>query len=311
MYDKVRLWLPKMSNTPDITPHLERAKIQTDLDTGEVCAVGYLDCLKVLDHTGGYQIIGSMSKFFNGSNIFPLDRATTAQALEKLADGLHCDCSIAKVTSLEFGTQFPMKKPVDEYLKKLGDMPRLLRYHFEVGTLYYKTRAKAQPKVFCFYDKNADAQAKGIVVPKGLDDANLLKYEMRLNNRLPQQIGVPTVDASTLTEIKFYRMLVKMWQGSYFSISRKQQLKTSLMNEIKTVSDAYNAFVAILISQSDNSQIQAYMDELKQAGVFTDRKNYTRLKNKIMDIANMAKLSISDDDIKELDEGIRNAGAYV
>mgnify|MGYP004446334791 FL=1 len=311
MYDKVKLWLPMMSDTPDLTAHLERAKVQTDLATGEVSAVGYLGGLKVMAYGGGYSIIGSLAKFMFGSNVFTLDRRTTAQAIEKLADALQYDCTLAKVTGLEFGTHFQMRKPVVEYLKKLGEMPRLLRYHFDAGTLYYKPRAKTPNKVFCFYDKNADAQAKGVLLPSGFEDANLLRYEMRLNSRLPAQTGFPFVDVAMLTNLDFYRALIKMWQASYFSISRQQQIKNNLMNDIKTVKDAFNVLVAQLISRSDKDQILSFVDELKQAGVFEDRKNYTRLKKKILDVSKMADCPIVDDDIRELDEGVQNAGAYV
>lgn len=311
MYDKVKLFYPRTRATPDISGYLSKAKEQTDLNTGEVCTFGSLEGLKVGLYVGGYSIIGSLSKYLYQNNIYPLDRHSTAEAIEKMSDALHLDMGEANVTGLEFGTQFLMRKPVDEYLRKLGDMPKLLRYHFEVGTLYYKHRGQQQPKTFCFYDKKADAAAKGIAIPKGFENANLLKYEMRLNRRLPQQLGVAAVQASTLSEIEFYRTLVRKWQTHYFSITKLHQVKTDVMSEIKTVSDAFNVLVARLISQSDQTQIAAFLEELKNANVFDDRKCYTRLKNKIVEVANKASVSVSDEDIRELDDEIKNVGAYV
>lgn len=311
MYDKVKLFYPRMRETPDISGYLDKAKEQTDLNTGEICTFGSLDGLKVGLFVGGYSIIGSLSKFLYQSNVYPLDRCSTADAIKKLSDCLHIDMGKANVTGLEFGTQFVMRKPVDEYLRKLGDMPKLLRYHFEVGTLYYKHRGKEQPKTFCFYDKGADAQVKDIALPKSLLAANLLKYEMRLNGHLPKQLGVEEVKASTLSDNVFYRLLVRKWQSYYFSITKLNQVKTNIMSEIKTVSDAFNVLVARLISQSDQTQIAAYLEELKEARVFDDRKCYTRLKNKIIEVANKASVTISDEDIKELDDEIKNIGAYI
>lgn len=83
------------------------------------------------------------------------------------------------------------------------------------------------------------------------------------------------------------------------------------MSEIKTVRDAFNVFVARLINQSDQTQIGDFLDELKEAGVFDDRKNYTRLKNKIQEVATNANITISDELMKELDDEIKNCGAYV
>lgn len=212
---------------------------------------------------------------------------------------------------MEFGTQFVMRHNPEDYLRRLGDMPRLQRYHFDVGTLYYKPKGKQQPKVFVFYDKKADAAVKGMTLPDGFNDANLLKYEMRYNQRLPQQLGVSEVTASTLSEKEFYRQMVKRYQDCYFSISKQNQVKTNIMSEIKTVSDAFNVLVARLINQSDQTQITAFLEELKEARTFEDRKCYTRLKKKIQDVATKAEISVSDELIKELDNEVKNVGAYV
>ena len=228
MYDKLKLWAARTRDTPDITKFLDRAKEQIDHDTGEITTFGSLEGLKISIFTGGISIIGSLSKYLYPNNIYPLDRHSTAEAVEKLSDNLHLNISDAKVTGLEFGTQFVMRHKPEDYLRRLGDMPRLQRYHFDVGTLYYKPRGRQKPKVYAFYDKKADAAAKGMVLPVGFEDANLLKYEMRLNGRLPQQIGVPEVTASTLSESGFYRLMVKRYQDSYFAISKLNQVKTDV-----------------------------------------------------------------------------------
>ena len=159
MYDKLKLLYPRMRGTPDISGYLDKAKEQTDLKTGEVCIFGSLDGLKVSIYTGGYSIIGSLAKYLYPSNVYPLDRHSTIQAIEKLSDALHIDMREAKVTGLEFGTQFVMRKPVDEYLKKLGDMPKLARYHFDVGTI--STKGNSNPKYFVFTIKGLMLMPKG------------------------------------------------------------------------------------------------------------------------------------------------------
>lgn len=83
------------------------------------------------------------------------------------------------------------------------------------------------------------------------------------------------------------------------------------MDEIKTVNDAFEVFVARLICQSNQSQITGFLDELKDAQVFADRKCYTRLKNKIQDISTKASVTVTDELIRELNDEIKNIGAYV
>ena len=314
MYDKVKLWIDRAvvgEQFSTMVNYLDQAKEQTDLKTGEVKTFGSLEGLKVSIFIGGLSVVGSLPKYLYGSNVYPLDRHTTAQAIAKLSDALHLQADEASVTGVEFGTNFLMMHQVQDYLTKLGNMPRLNRYHFEPSTLYYKGTSKLQPKTFVFYDKLADARAKGMDYPEALKGANLLKYEMRLNGRLPQQLGVPEVKASTLYQTPFYRMMVKRYQDSYFSITKLNQLKTNVMSEIKTVTDAFNVFVARLISQTDQTQIGGFLYELKEAGVFDDRKNYSRLKKKIQEVATKANITVSDELMRELDNEIRNCGAYV
>jgi hypothetical protein len=311
MYDKVKFWIAKTSTTPDVSNYLTEAKEQTDLKTGEVCCFGCLDGLKISIYASGISIIGSLAKYLYPNNIYPLDRHTTVQAVEKLSDNLHISINSAKVSGLEFGTQFLMAHPVENYLSKLGDMPKLLRYHFDVGTLYYKPKGKQQAKVLAFYDKKADAAAKSMILPKGFDKANLLKYEMRLNGRLPQQLGVSEITASILSEKSFYERVMQRYQENYFAISKKNQVKTDAMNDIKTVSDAFDVLVARLINNDSQTQIEDFMKELKEAKVFEDRKGYSRLKKKIQDVSTKAGITVSDELIKELNDEIKNVGAYI
>ncbi len=314
MYDKVKLWIDRAivgEQFPTIVNYLDDANTQINHQTGEVKTFGSLKGLKVSVFVGGLSVVGSLPKYLYGSNVYTLDRHTTAKAFEKLEDALHVTIGKASVTGVEFGTNFLMKHQIPNYLVKLGNMPRLSRYHFEPSTLYYKGTGKQQPKVYAFYDKKVEATTKGIAFPEDLKGANMLRYEMRLNGRLPQQLRVAEVTASTLTQAPFYKMMVKRYQDSYFSISKQNNIKINIMSEIKTVSDAFNVFVARLISQSDQTQISGFLDELKEAGVFEDRKNYSRLKKKIQEIATKANITVTDELMRELDDEIKNCGAYV
>lgn len=315
MYDKIKLFMQRNSGTTDISGYLDEAKEQTDIRTGEVNVFGSLEGLKVCMYVGGYSIIGSLAKYMYQSNIYPLDRHTTAQAIEKLSDSLHMDLKEADVTGVEFGTQFLMKKPPQVYINKLGDMPRRKRLLCAESTLYYtgtgSQQRQRQKQVLCFYDKKADAAAKGLIMPQGFERSNLLRYELRLNGRIPHQTGRHTVTASTLSDREFYRQLVTMWEDNYFSISKLNGVKQNVMNEIKSVKDAKDVLFARLLSQSGKDVITDYLEELKQNNVFKDSKYYTRTKNALLEIGNNPKMAVYDEDIKELDNEVKNVGAYI
>lgn len=316
MYDKVKLWIDRCDvgeQYPNIAFYLDEAREQTDLKTGEVRTFGSLQGLKVSLYVGGISIVGSLPKFMYGSNIYPLDRASTEEAISKIGDALHLSLDDAKVTGFEFGCCFAMRHRVKEYLDRLGSMPRLQRYRFNQEALYYKHRGKEQPKTFCYYDKIADAKRKQMEIPQGLQDANLLRCEIRLDGRLPYQLGVPEVTASTLSDRPFYKMVMKRFQNTYFSITKMNRLKDNAMSEIKTVTDGFDCFVGRLMNLTGQGQDQVndFVEELKGAGVFKDRNSYLRLRERIEKAATKANLTITDELVKELDDEFRNVGAYV
>lgn len=310
MYDKLKIWLPRTTAHPDIANYLDSAKEQVDHNTGEVKVFGSLNGLKVNIYTGGFSIIGSLAKFYYPNNIYTLDRHSTKEAIEKLSDSLHIDVKDGKITGIEFGTNYQMSQKVEQYLSKLGEKPKAYRSQIIEKTLYYQPKGRKQPKVLCFYDKQADAATKGLILPDGLKASNMLRYELRLNGRLSQQIGVPEVTASTLSNKDFYRILLKRYQSEYFTISKRNQLKTDVMTEIRTVTDAYDVFVARLLAQSSQSQVTEFINELKASGALKDSQSIWRLKKKITEVASKANITETDELIKELDNEIKNVGAY-
>ena len=316
MYDKVKFFVDRSiigSQYTNITNHLEKAKVETDQTTGETRTKGTMNGLSIGVLGGGVFVEGSLPKYHYGSNIYPLDREGTKECIEMIGDTLGINMSGADVVGIEFGTTFMMQYKVSAYLAKLGEMSRLQRYNFNADTLYYKGSGKVQPRVYTFYDKLADCKAKHLPYPIDFEDKNLLRYEMRLKGRLAYQLGVPEVKASTLYDRQFYRELVRRYQDSYFSISKINELNPNAMKEIKNVSDAFNIFVARLLCQTEQPQrqIDTFINEIKAAGVFEDKKYYTRLKDKLNEIVTKDNITISNELIKELDDAIKNCGAYV
>ncbi len=316
MYDKVRLWVDRGDvgdQYSNIALLLDEAKEQTSLTTGEVSVFGSLKNLKVSLYVGGLSIVGSLPKYLYGHNIAPLSRESTQEAFEEIADALHISLRNSKITMLEFGCNFLMKHKVEKYLERLGDMPRLQRYSFSRDTLYYKYRGKQQPRTYIYYDKIADAKIKQMPIPDGLQNANILRVESRYKGRLPHQLRVAEVSASTLSDFQFYAMLMKRLQDSYYSIGKLRKENSNIMAGIKSVGDAFDFFVGKLIAQTGQSQdtINGFLEELKDAKTFKDRVSYTRLKQRIERAALKTTIAKGDELITELDDMFQNAGAYL
>ena len=140
MYDNLHMRLATVgADTSTVVSRLSNAKQNIDIETGEVRSFGYLQNLRISVYESGLYIVGSLAKYFNGGNIYTLNRKTTEQAMQKLSDELGLGVSTAKVTYLEFGDSFIMEHKVEEYLKRLSAMPRMARNQQE-STLYFQTK---------------------------------------------------------------------------------------------------------------------------------------------------------------------------
>lgn len=310
MYDKVKLFCTAPPEI-DFSQYLTDGVSQTDITTGEVSYHGSIDGLRVNAYPNGVSVIGSLTKYLHqGNNIYPLDRHTTREAIDKLSDALHVDMHRAKVTALEFGAVFLMQRPPQDYISQLGAMPRRERIQVTPHSLMYRRKGRLQPDTLAFYDKAADAQAKGMKMPKGLENANLLKYELRLDGRLSKQLHRDCVTAADLYDRQLYGDLMHRWATAYRQIDKQPKQAAPDFSQIKTVSAAYDAFVATLLTSSTSDQISAFIADLKAANAFTDRKYYSRLRAKIEQVAAHSRQSTTNALISELTDAVTNTIAY-
>ena len=313
MYDKIVIWKSRIGDEyPHLVTLLEDAKEQTDLQTGEIKTYGSLQGMKVGIYPTAIRIEGSIAKFlYDGGNLIPLNRHTTEEAVKKLSEALQINLEDARVSSLEFGANFVMRYKPSEYLKRMGELPRRQRYTFNVDTLYYRRKGKEQPDTFCLYDKISDAKAKGMPIPQGFEDKNILRVELRLNGSLAKQMGVAEVAASTLYDRQFYAKIRNRFINTYFSITKINKLNTHFMSEIKTPKDAVDGFLGLMLSKAGQGmqEIDAYLEELKANQVFSERINYKRTRDALYKAASKAKLSSKDELVAELDDCFINLKA--
>lgn len=315
MFDNIKLILQGaivVEQFDTIAPRLNNAEITTDANTGEIVkASAYLDNLRVALHRDNLTITGSLAKFlFGGSNVETLDRHSTKEAIGKLSDELGIDVRQAKVTSFEFGTNFLMARPVQDYLILLGDCPHLNRCPLYSNTLYYKGSGKKTSREIKFYDKIADAKYKGFGYPECFENANLLRFEITYKNRLTKRFGFADISASTLYDDKFYKRVMDEYKNTYLEIKKLCTAKASVKSEIKTVDDAFMVFVGQLFRQCTQKQITDFVSELRRASVFLHPKYYNRLQKKLQNAFAISGQNADNDLIKELDDAVINCCAY-
>lgn len=312
MYDKISLFFSideVRNNIFDLKTIVdEEGKEITDNKEGKTSYEFHIENMKIIMTFGGLLIRGSLPKFYYGNNIHTLDRKTTKEALEKLSDCLHTDTTKAKVTSLEFGNTFLMKYKPTNYFNLLGNLARFVRDfspRYKGETLYYFSRGqKTQSKVITFYDKAAEMKASKTPIPIEFENCNLLRYELRLNNRIKNQLKMPEVTGKSLTEYETTKRLLQMYKEYYNNIIKITQ---TINNEMKqmTVKDAKNYLFAKYLKQAGQREINEDVQQLKCR--LKDKRDYSRLK---ADINNcLTKLNNSNDELlNELNDVISNTG---
>lgn len=308
MYDSANFWINRVEAGKGFeasTRFLTGAKETMSRETGEIWTVGNLDNLKVTVSMAGISIKGSLAKFLLPDNTYTLNRHQVKDAICKLSDSLHIDLMNASVTRLDVSANFIMKHDASHYFDVLGLCRHFNRVQTAESTLSYQTKGKEPKRAMVFYDKIKETERRGGIIPDIYHGANILRYESRWNTRLPQQLKVPEVKGHTLFDKSFYGKIIALWADNYFKIDKKRTLKVDAMGEIKTVSDATDFICAVALQKLPIDEVQSILDELKQKGVFTDPKYYTRLKKKIKDITGKVAISDIDDLTKELDAEVR------
>ena len=259
---------------------------------------------RVLLSQSDISLYGSLSKSFLPSNIYTLTRKDSGLAIEKLSDQLHIDLKQANITRLDIAAVFPMSHPPCDYLPYLGNKPYFKRIAATISSLYYHTEKMKQN----FYDKGKQAKAKGIIIPPELIGCNLLRYELRLMNKLKQQLNLNSLNGAMLVDEKIFRSLVLRWVGEYEAISKINSY-TMDSAKIKTPSDAEKAFFTVLLQQQGQQAIDNFIADMKFQKRFKDPKYYTRLKDQLNE--KMRADGVKENElIRELSQSIFEAGKY-
>ena len=299
MIDKINLSLPRCRDMPDISGYLDNGNESSNVKTGEVSVFGNVENIKVMQYFGGYSIQGSLPKFLYGNNVCQLTRKEVGQAIEKLSDRLHLPLNDARVTSIEVGANICLTKQHTAYTRLLGDMPRMQRVSM-ADSLYYKGSGKVHPRQYYFYDKVAEVKKHGGIMPQGLEAANMMRYEMRLNGRLPFQLSIPEFKGSTLQDRKVYQELINRWLNGYLSINRLVNMEDEHLTTGMSVKEAQEVFIAQQIAKGGSSMIDEFIAKLKQNECFDNRLYYNRVKSNLQKLASKTKLSVDNGDIEEL-----------
>lgn len=299
MIDNIKLSLPRCRDMPDISGYLDNGNENCSMKTGEVSVYGNVENIKVTQYFGSYSIQGSLPKFLYGNNVCQLTRKEVGLAIEKLSDRLHLPLDDADITKIEVGANICLAKQHTAYTRLLGDMPRMQRVSM-ADSLYYQGSGKVHPRQYYFYDKVAEVKKHGGTIPQGLEAANMMRYEMRLNGRLPFQLSIQEFKGSTLQDRVVYQELINRWLNGYLSINKLVNMEDEHLKKGMSVKEAQEVFIAQQIAKGGSSMIDEFIAKLKQNECFDNRLYYNRVKSNLQKLASKTKLSVDNGDIEEL-----------
>lgn len=308
MFDKLTLnyeW-----DGGDFSPSLENLQVAwegSERGTGEKRIEGYLNGMRVRvwPSRQRMRIEGSLPKFLFKENVTMLTRETTREALENLGEALEIDIGKAKVSSLEFGLNIVTRQEPWVYLERLGEMSRRERKAYSRDTLYYEHKGREQRDALKIYDKAKEAKQKnnrGMQIPVEWRGKNILRFELALNSRLPQQLDMEEIKASSLCTCEVWEKLKAMLLEKYESITKisKNGIDTK---RIRSPKDAKEGFLSFLGADVDlASRVDAYIAMLKANNAFKDRRYYTRTESALKKDISKSSLLETDGLIEELDE---------
>ncbi|MBK8501196.1 MAG: hypothetical protein IPL46_02755 [Saprospiraceae bacterium] len=308
MYDTIHLWLSvDQARGVDINNVSKRLSGFTEhhKEDGSVCiSVTLGNTFKVNISERGVSLRGSLAKYYLYDNLHTLTRSDSARAIEKMSDDLCLPVDRAKVTRIDFAHNFLMRYEPEVYYPYLGDCQYYQRFS-QPRSVYWSNGNRTK----LVYDKVEEAKKKGVALPDVWRDQNVLRYELRFIRRLSNDLQQPYITASTLTDEKFYMVLVRRWIAEYEAIHKLNKINLNLKN-MNSPKDFFRLMAFTKIVEIGQNTAMELVEEMRAKGAFEKPEYYSRLKREIRDICKSPELTEPSDLITELDKKISNVGRH-
>lgn len=204
-------------------------------------------------------------KYFDGN--YSINNKDIKVVFDGVSQIIKKDFLNANVSTISFGDFYEMTSNVPLYLDRLHLCDSLKRNRISHESLVYRSKSKRKEILF-----------------KG-ESENILEYRVTWHRRLSKQLDEPDLNLATLFSDAFIIKISKMASESFMKITKRTDPLLSSYEKIKTVSDATDFICAVALQKLSPDDVQNIFDDMKKKQVFSDRKYYTRLKNKLSDMS--------------------------
>jgi len=275
-------------------------------NTGEIILRGYLDNMRVKVNNDKVSVIGSIPKFYLGSNIQQLTRQNIQLAIEKASDLLQLPLKESKVFRLDIGSNFNLNEPLNNYYTCLGNLSRFKKSLIaNKQSLLYTTTQKALE----FYDKTREMKRTKQVIPALYNNKNILRYELHLTKNINDSLKIPELRVHNLYEESVYIKTINFWKDYYFSIQRVNRLKFNPENIIMINAKSLKKQLALIGLKSIGEDHLLEMIEASKSQI-RHRNQISRMKDVIKDLSKENELTEPNESIRELDSKVSSIAKY-
>jgi hypothetical protein len=304
MYDTTKLFLSReQAGGPilDCLPFLTNLSETYKQESAQAYITGHSGNLRVCISEYGVSIIGSLPKFYLGTNLHTLTRSDSRRAFEKMADTLHLPINKASVRRVDVGLNIITQYKPELYFSYLGQSNYYKRLTQPKSISYQNTLRSKK-----FYNKIAESQSKGIPIPEAFQGKNLLRYELSYMQRLPKQFNHAIITPNTLTNKFFYMNLIDRLVKEYEAI-QKIGLVNMDTSRIKSPKDYFKQLIALAIQEKGLDTFLQHVDLLKEQNTFDKPEYYSRLRSEMKKLSSCPTNADTSELIQELNKKIKMA----
>lgn len=305
MFDTINMFLEIQANQYDLNKLVNCLdNISETKRESSKYITGYLKNYKIGISEQGISLKGSLAKYFLNDNFQTLTRSDSQRAIEQLSDILCLSISEAKVNRIDFSQNFLMKYEPEAYYSFLGESNHFQRIT-QPQSLYY-TNGKRQK---LFYNKVAEGKAKRNILPEVWNNKNVLRYEMRLTNRLTEQLNMNEVKAVDLYNEAFYMVIFDKWLNEYQTINKLNEINFNI-EEMNSPKDFHKQLELYAIQLIGQDKIMQVIEDMRAKNAFDKPEYYSRTKKEIREMCKEPIHTVKSELITELDKKITDAKRY-
>ena len=278
---------------------LEKVKVESEPITNnpiiKVRVINMYFSFKLLSYPSLYKISfnGSLNKFIKGNNLVRIKRSEVKSAFDEISELFQIPFHNAIITRIDIGGNILLKENVSNYLIQLTSIPRFKKDNYHNETVNFSIGKKK----ISFYNKIAEMKAHKELKEdySYLKNKNIIRYELKLTNRLGAQLEMEKVIASDLYQEITFNQLIDEWYKTYLKIEKRKLKNLNAINNTK-------GLIEYLASEGMDrlgfEKISVMVESLSKKRNFTPVKK-SRMKK---DMRSIYKNFLMFQDTKEVEE---------